>query len=230
MRCTPRQVVIAELLGTAFLVCAVVGSGVAASRLSPADPGLQLLENSIATGAALMALIAALQPISAAFNPLVTLLELGLGTLSAPLAAVSILAQLVGGAVGTVVANVMFGLPAIATSGQLRSGSGRWTGEVVATLGLLLVIFGAARTGRRTHLPYAVGAYIAAAYWFTSSTSFANPAVTLARTLTDSFAGIAPRSAPMFVLMELFGASAAYAVIRLLYPTVTDPAQELVDA
>jgi glycerol uptake facilitator-like aquaporin len=227
---TPLQVALAEFLGTGFLVCAVVGSGIAASRLSPHDAGLELLENSLATGAALTALIVALQPISAAFNPVVTLLEVVLGGLSARLGGLSIGAQVLGGAVGAIVANAMFGLSAISPSHHQRTGADLWLGELVATLGLLVVIFGAARSGRSSHVPYAVGAYIAAAYWFTSSTSFANPAVTLARTLTNSFSGIAARSAPMFVLMQLGGALAAYAVVRALYPHPHVLAKELADA
>jgi glycerol uptake facilitator-like aquaporin len=227
---TPLQIALAEFLGTGFLVCAVVGSGIAATRLSPHDVGLELLENSLATGAALTALIIALQPISAAFNPVVTLLEVGLGQLSARLAALSIAAQLLGGATGATVANAMFGESAVSLSHHQRTGAQLWLGELVATLGLLIVIFGAARSGRVSQLPFAVGAYIAAAYWFTSSTSFANPAVTLARTLTSSFSGIAPRSAAMFVLMQLGGALAAYAVVRALYPRPHVLVKALADA
>jgi glycerol uptake facilitator-like aquaporin len=208
----------AECVGTAFLVAAVIGSGIAAVRLSPHHPGLQLLENSLITGAALIALILALQPVSAAFNPVVTLVERALGAVSTVDAAALIGAQLVGGAVGAVVANLMFELPAIHLSTHVRSGGGVWLGEVVATLGLLIVIFGAARTGRSDRIAYAVGGYITAAYWFTSSTSFANPAVTLSRSLSNTFAGISPASVAMFVLMQLAGGALAYGCIRLLYP------------
>jgi glycerol uptake facilitator-like aquaporin len=208
----------AEFVGTAFLVTAVIGSGVAAVRLSPSEPGLQLLENSLATGTALTALILALQPVSAAFNPVVTLVERVLGTVSTKAAGWLIAAQFAGACTGAIVANLMFGLPAISLASHHRSGGGLWLGEVVATTGLLLVIFGAARTGRTDRIAYAVGGYITAAYWFTSSTSFANPAVTLARSLSDSFAGIAAGSVPMFVLMQLVGGCVGYLLIRLLFP------------
>jgi glycerol uptake facilitator-like aquaporin len=209
---------LAELVGTAFLVAAVIGSGIAASRLSPDDVGLQLLENSAVTGGALVALILALQPVSAAFNPVVTLVELALGALGARDACLIVVAQFLGGALGAVVANLMFGLDAVHLSTHVRSAEGLWLGEVVATLGLLLVVFGTARSGRGPSVALAVGGYISAAYWFTSSTSFANPAVTLARTLSDTFAGIAPGSVAMFVLMQLTGGLLAYGVIRALYP------------
>ena len=210
---------LAEGLGTAFLVAAVVGSGIAAQRLSPSDVGLQLLENSVVTGAVLVALILALQPVSAAFNPIVTLVELALRGVTVRTASVLIGAQVAGGVLGTVVANVMFDLDAISIAGNHRNGAGRWLGEVVATLGLLLVIFGTARSGRGERVAYAVGGYITAAYWFTSSTSFANPAVTVARMFSDTFAGIAPGSAPMFVLMQLVGGVLGFCLIRALYPT-----------
>jgi len=221
-----RQAV-AELLGTAFLVAAVVGSGIAASRLSPTDTGLQLLENSLITGAALVALILALQPVSAAFNPVVTLVERAFGSISSRDAAALIVAQFLGGALGSVLANLMFGLPAVAISTHHRGGGGIWLGETVAILGLLLVIFGSARSGRADRIAYAVGGYITAAYWFTSSTSFANPAVTVARTLSNSFAGIAPSSVAMFVTMQLLGGLLAYGLIRTLYPTPSAVADKL---
>lgn len=216
----------AEATGTAFLVIAVVGSGIMAARLSPHDTGLALLENSIATGAALVALIVALQPVSASFNPMVTLVEKALGILDWPTAAVLMAAQFAGGLVGTVVANLMFGLDAVTLSSQVRSGLGLWLGEVVATVGLLLVVFGTIRSGRADRVAFAVGGYIAAAYWFTSSTSFANPAVTLARTITDSFAGIAPVSAPAFVLAQLAGGALGFLLVRLLYPSVAGASVE----
>ena len=208
----------AELLGTAFLVAAVVGSGIAASRLSPHDTGLQLLENSLITGAALVALILALQPVSAAFNPVVTLVERTLGLITTGEAVAVAAAQFAGGVVGAIVANLMFDLDAVSISGHHRSGGGLWLGEVVATLGLVLIIFGSLRAGRGDTLAFAVGGYIAAAYWFTSSTSFANPAVTVARMLSDTFAGIAPSSVPMFVLMQLAGGALALILVRVLYP------------
>ncbi len=212
---------LAESVGTAFLVASVVGSGIAATRLSPGDVGLQLLENSLVTGAALIALILALQPVSAAFNPVVTLLERAFGAIDTPTALVLIGAQVAGGVLGAVVANLMFDLSAVSVSSHHRGSGGHWLAEVVATLGLVLVIFGTARAERRDKIAYAVGAYISAAYWFTSSTSFANPAVTVARMFSNTFAGIAPASAPMFVLMQLVGAAVGYLLIRALYP---DPA------
>jgi arsenate reductase len=208
----------AEAVGTAFLVAAVVGSGIAAQRLSPDDVGLQLLENSLSTGAALVALIVALQPVSAAFNPVVTLVEAGLGELRVGDAAALIGAQFGGGFVGTVAANLMFELPALDISTHHRSSSGHWLGEFLATLGLLVIIFGAARGNRPDRVAYAVGGYVTGAYWFTSSTSFANPAVTLSRTFSDSFAGIAPSSVAMFILMQVLGAAAGYLLIRVLFP------------
>lgn len=209
----------AEALGTAFLVAAVIGSGIAAQRLSPHDVGLQLLENSLVTGAALVALILALHPVSAAFNPVVTLVEAALGELRLVAAGALIGAQLVGGVVGVIVVNAMFDLSAITTSTHHRSTGGHWLGEAVATLGLLVIVFGAARANRADRIAYAVGGYITAAYWFTSSTSFANPAVTIARMFSDTFAGIAPSSVPMFVVMQLLGAVLAYGVIRGLFPS-----------
>ncbi len=208
----------AELVGTAFLVSTVIGSGIAAQRLSPGDIGLQLLENSLSTGAALVALILALQPVSAAFNPVVTLVERALGAISTAGAAALIAAQVVGGVLGAVVANLMFDLPPVAPSTHERTGGGLWLGEVVATLGLIVVIFGVVRSGRSFLVAFAVGGYITAAYWFTSSTSFANPAVTVARMFSDTFAGIDPASVPMFVLMQLVGGAAAAGLLRVLYP------------
>lgn len=219
----------AEFVGTAFLVIAVVGSGIMASRLSPADSGLALLENSLATGAALVALIVALQPVSASFNPVVTLVEKALGLVDWRTAGALVAAQLLGGLAGTVLANLMFGLNAVSVSGHERSGPGLWLGEVIATVGLLLVVFGTVRSGRADRVAFAVGGYIAAAYWFTSSTSFANPAVTIARTVTDTFAGIAPASAPGFVLAQLVGGALGLLLVRFLYPSITTRAAEAAD-
>ncbi|MGO4255248.1 aquaporin [Marmoricola sp. RAF53] len=213
--------VAAEFVGTAFLVAAVIGSGIAASRLSPDDIGLQLLENSLITGAALVALILALQPVSAAFNPVVTVAEVILGLVRKEDALPVIAAQFAGGFLGAVVANLMFDLDAVTISTHERTGSDLWLGEVVATLGLLLVIFGSVRSGRTDTVAYAVGGYITAAYWFTSSTSFANPAVTVSRIFSDTFAGIAPSSVPVFVLMQLVGGALAVVVVRALYPRET---------
>lgn len=208
----------AELIGSALLAAAVVGSGIAAQRLSPRDPGLQLLENSAATGAVLVALILALAPVSAAFNPAVTLAERALGAITTKAAAVFVAAQVVGCCVGVMLANLMFAISVIDVSGHRRSSGALWLAEVVATFGLVLVIFGVVRAGRSSAVPYAVGAYIAAAYWFTSSTSFANPAITVARSLTDTFAGIRPSSVPMFVVMQLVGAALAVGAVLVLYP------------
>jgi glycerol uptake facilitator-like aquaporin len=195
---------------------AVIGSGIAASRLSPGDLGLQLLENALVTGAALTALILALQPVSAAFNPVVTLVERALGLVTSLDVVVLVGAQVVGACVGAVLANLMFGLDAVSRSTTERSGGGLLLGEVVATFGLLIVIFGTLRSGRAENVAFAVGGYITAAYFFTSSTSFANPAVTLARTLSDTFAGIDPATVPMFVLMQLLGGALALGLLLLL--------------
>lgn len=197
---------------------AVVGSGIAATRLSPDDVGLQLLENSVITGAALAALILALQPVSAAFNPVVTLIERVLGLLSTREAAALVAGQVSGGALGASLANLMFDLNAISLASTDRTGTGVWLGEVVATLGLVLIIFGSLRSGRANTVAYAVAGYITAAYWFTSSTSFANPAVTIARMFSDTFAGIAPTTVPMFIAMQLVGGALALALVQALYP------------
>ena len=207
----------AELVGTMLLVATVVGSGVMATELTD-DVALQLLANSLATGAVLVALIVSLQPVSAAFNPVVTLVEVALRVVPPRTAAVLVVAQVVGGALGTIVANLMFDLSAVDLSTHDRTGSGLWLGEVVATAGLVLVILGCVRAGRTDAIAWAVAGWIVAAYWFTSSTSFANPAVTIARTLSDTFAGISPSSVPMFVLMQLVGGGIALGVVRLLHP------------
>jgi len=212
-----RHKMATEFIGTAFLVAAVIGSGVMATRLSD-DVGLQLLENSIATGAVLGALILALQPVSAAFNPVVTLIEAVLGDLRVGAAAALMAAQVAGGFLGAVAANVMFELPAVELSTHQRSGVGLWIAEVIATFGLVVIIFGSARAGRIDTIAFAVGGYIAAAYWFTSSTSFANPAVTVARMFSDTFAGIAPASVPAFVLAQLVGGAAGLLFIRAVFP------------
>ena len=217
----------AEGIGTAFLVTVVVGSGIAAQRLSPGAPGLELLENSIATGAGLIALILALGSVSGAhFNPVVTLADRILRGTSTRDAAVYVAAQVAGACAGATVANLMFDLPSVTLSTHTRSSSGLWLGEVVATFGLLLVILGVVRAGRASVAAFGVGGYIAAAYWFTSSTSFANPAVTIARSLTNTFAGIAPGDVPMFVLMQIVGAVLAVALALFLFPDV--PAAEVV--
>jgi glycerol uptake facilitator-like aquaporin len=223
-----RHRAIAELVGTAFLVAAVVGSGITAQRLSPDDVGLQLLENALATGAALAALIVALQPVSAAFNPVITALERLTGALPSRYAMTLITAQILGGLVGVVVANLMFSEPGISLSTTERGGLGRWLGEVVATAGLVLLIAALSRNGRRQLIGWAVGAYITAGYWFTSSTSFANPAVTIARMFSNTFAGIQPASVPIFLLAQLVGGALGYGLSRAMYqrPTLTAITEE----
>jgi glycerol uptake facilitator-like aquaporin len=221
----------AEAVGTGFLVAAVVGSGIAAQRLSPNDVGLQLLENSFATGAALVALILAFGSVSGAhFNPVVTLADRLLGGMANREAGAYVVAQVIGGCIGAIVANLMFDLPAVEWSTHERATGGLWFGEVVATFGLVVVILGVVRStntaSRAVLAAFAVGGYIAAAYWFTSSTSFANPAVTIARTLTDSFAGIQPASVPAFVAAQLAGGTAAVGLARFLWPTL--PAADLI--
>ena len=214
----PRRAA-AEALGTAFLLIAVVGSGIAAQRLSPHDTGLTLLENALATGAALVAIILALGPISGAhLNPAVSAVDAALGGLRAGELVAYWIAQFAGAIAGTVLANAMYSLSPLSVSQHTRGGSGVLLAEVVATFGLLLVIAGVTRAGRGGAAPFAVGAYIAGAYFFTSSTSFANPAVSVARSLSDTFAGIAPRSVPGFVVMQAIGAVAAALAIAALWP------------
>jgi glycerol uptake facilitator-like aquaporin len=209
--------VVAEALGTGFLVAAVIGSGIAAARLSPDDVGLQLLENSLVTGAVLVALILALHPVSASFNPVVTLVERAWGLVGTMEAAALVLAQVVGACAGAVVANLMFGLDAVSVASTTRGTGGHGLGEVVATFGLVVVVFGSLRSGRMDTVAFAVGGYITAAYWFTSSTSFANPAVTVARMFSDTFAGIAPSSVPVFVGAQLVGGALGLAAVGYLF-------------
>jgi arsenate reductase len=209
----------AEAVGTALLVAVVIGSGIAAERLSPGAVGLQLLENSIATAGGLVALILAFGWVSGAhFNPVVTLADRILGGSTNRDVLAYVPAQIGGACVGAVLANLMFELDAVALSTHTRSSGGLWLGEVVATFGLLSVIIGVVRSGRLAAAPFAVAGYIGAAYWFTSSTSFANPAVTIGRTLSDTFAGIAWRSAPAFIGAQLVGGLAAVALARFLHP------------
>lgn len=224
---------LAELLGTGLLVTVVVGSGIMAQQLSPRDVGLQLLENSLATAFGLTVLILMLGPVSGAhFNPVVTLADWALGRragtgLRSALVLPYVLAQIVGAILGAVLANTMFDTPTtIATTH--RATSGHLLGEVVATAGLILVIFALARTGRGALAAPAVGAHIGAAYWFTSSTSFANPAVTIGRIFTDTFTGIAPASAPAFIGMQLLGAAVGCALLLVLYPDVARSADDVV--
>jgi glycerol uptake facilitator-like aquaporin len=209
----------AEALGTGLLVAAVIGSGIAAQRLSPNNTGLQLLENSTATAGALVALILAFGSVSGAhFNPVVSLADRYFGGLTNRETGLYIAAQVVGACLGAMTANLMFGLDAINLSEKARSGGDLWFSEVIATLGLLLVVFGVVRSGRVALAPFAVAGYIAAAYWFTSSTSFANPAVTIARMLSNTFAGIEPSSVPAFVVAQLLGGALAIALAWFLYP------------
>ncbi|WP_262282233.1 aquaporin [Micromonospora sp. MA102] len=214
----------AEFAGTALLVAAVVGSGIAAARLSPTDVGLQLLENAIATALALGALILTFGPVSGAhFNPVVSAVDwwlgrrAGTGLTGWDLAAYTT-AQTGGAVTGAVLADLMFDLPAVAWSRTERTGGNLWLAEVVATAGLVVLIFALARSGRTAAAPAAVGAYIGAAYWFTSSTSFANPAVTIGRAFTDTFAGISPASVPGFVAAQLVGGLVAVAALAAWYP------------
>jgi glycerol uptake facilitator-like aquaporin len=214
----------AEFLGTGLLVTAVVGSGIMARQLSPGDVGLQLLENSTATAFALAVLILIFGPVSGAhFNPVVSAADWWLGRrrgagLGVRELAAYVVAQVVGAIAGAVLANVMFALTPVSWSTHHRSGGHLWLGEVVATAGLILLVFALARTGRASVAPAAVGAYIGAAYWFTSSTSFANPAVTIGRAFTDTFAGIAPVTVPGFVIAQLVGVALGVAAVVTLYP------------
>ena len=209
---------VAEFTGTALLVAIVVGSGIAAQRQS-VDTGLQLLENAAATGAGLVALILSFGHVSGArFNPIVSAVAAIDGELRPGHAALEAAVQVVGGVAGAVVANLMFGLSAVEWSHHERVGAGVRFAEVVATFGLITVILGVARSPRAETMAVAVGAYIAAAYWFTSSTSFANPAVTIARTATDSFSGIAPSSAPAFIGAQVVGGAVAVGLDRFIRP------------
>jgi len=209
------QCATAEGLGTALLLAAVVGSGIMGERLAGGNVAIALLANSIATGAALVALILAFGPISGAhFNPLVTLCVAEQGRISWRDAAFYVAAQLFGAALGVVAAHLMFGEPVLSPSVHARSGIAQAFSEYIATFGLIAVISGC----RGDAVPFAVGAYIAAAYWFTASTSFANPAVTLARTMTDTFAGIRPIDAPPFIVAQFLGAVSATLLFRWLMP------------
>ena len=211
-----RRRAASEAVGTALLLAVVIGSGIMGERLAGGDEAIALLANSLATGAGLVALVLALGRVSAHFNPLVTLAEAEARRLPWREVPVLVLAQGSGGIGGVLLAHVMFGLPAFSASTHERAGLGQWTGEVVATFGLLLVIQGC-RAAPLGETAVAVGAYIAAAYWFTSSTSFANPVVTLARCLTDTFAGIRPLHVPAFVLSQIAGAVLAVVAGRRLF-------------
>ena len=219
---------VAEAVGTGLLLATVVGSGVMAERLCQGNTGLALLANSLATGAGLVAYILAFGSVSGAhFNPAVTLADAWQGGLAWRDVPVYILAQVAGAVAGVAVANAMFDLPALFASQHARTGTGQWLGEFVATFGLLAVIWGVARR-RSEAVPFAVAGYIVAAYWFTSSTSFANPAVTLARAFTDTFAGIRVGDVPGFVVAQLAGALAATALFRWLVPSLPAVAPDVV--
>ncbi len=210
----------AELLGSALLAALVVGSGIAAQRLSPADTGLQLLENAFATALGLPVLILIFGPLSGAhFNPVVSLVDSASGLRSWRDTAAYIPTQIVGCILGAMLANLMFGGPAVSISTSDRLTPAHFIAEIVATAGLILVIFVLARTGRANLAPVAVGAYIGAAYFFTSSASFANPAITIGRIFSDTFAGIAPSSAPGFIAAQLVGAAIGFILVGWLYPT-----------
>jgi arsenate reductase len=212
----------AELLGSAFLAAIVIGSGIAAAQLSPQDVGLQLLENAAATAVGLFAIILMFGPVSGAhFNPVVSLVDAAFGGLSWRDTAAYIPAQLAGCSLGAIVANAMFGLSAVSIATHHRASPAHLLGEIVATFGLILVIFALARSHRSAIAPAAVGAYVGAAYWFTSSTSFANPAISVGRMFSNTFAGIAPASVAGYVIAQLLGGGLAVGVIRVLYPDIT---------
>jgi arsenate reductase len=213
---------LAEFLGSAFLAALVIGSGIAAQQLTPDDTGLQLLYNSAATAAGLFAIILMFGPVSGGhFNPVVSLVDAAFGGLSRRDALAYIPAQIAGCVTGAVAANAMFALSAVSISDNHRASAAHLFAEVIATLGLLLVIFALVRSGRVATAPAAVGAYIGAAYWFTSSTSFANPAISVGRMFSDTFAGIAPASVPGFVVAQFVGGLAAFGLVRTLYPGVS---------
>jgi len=213
----------AEALGSLMLVATVIGSGIMAERLAGGNVAIALLGNTLATGAMIFVLITMLGPVSGAhFNPAVTLVMRLRGRIGPGTAAVYVVSQLAGGILGVWLAHLMFDMPILQLSHHVRAGPGQWMGEAVATFGLILTILGTARM-RPESIPAAVAFYITAAYWFTSSTSFANPAITLARSLSDSFAGIAPSSVPAFIVAQIAGAVSA----RLVSEAIFSPTQEL---
>jgi glycerol uptake facilitator-like aquaporin len=212
----------AEFIGSAFLAAVVIGSGIAAQQLSPGNTGLELLENAAATAAGLFALILMVGPVSGAhFNPVVSFVDAAFGGMTWRNALAYLPAQVAGCSVGAMVANLMFSRAVITLSTHRRASAAHFLSEVVATLGLIVVIFALARTGRGRSAPAAVGTYIGAAYFFTSSTSVANPAIAVGRMLSNSFAGIAPSSVPSFVAAEALGGVLAFVVVKVLYPGVT---------
>jgi len=209
----------AEFVGSLLLATIVVGSGIAAQRLSPSDVGLQLTENAAATALGLFAIILMLGPVSGAHvNPVVSLVDAAFGGLPWRTAAAYLPAQVIGCIAGAGLANVMFGGRAVSFSTQHRISGPHFVGEIVATAGLIMIIFALARTGRTAYAPAAVGAYIGAAYFFTSSTSFANPAITIGRMFSDTFTGIAPSSAPGYIAGQLVGGAVGFVLVRLFYP------------
>ncbi len=213
---------LAEFLGSAFLAALVIGSGIAAQRLSPGQTGLELAENAAATAAGLFAIILMFGPVSGGhFNPVVSFADAAFGGLSWRDAAAYLPAQVAGCTAGAVAANLMFALPAVTVSAKHRATGAHFLSEIIATAGLLLVIFALARSGRGASAPAAVGAYIGAAYWFTSSTSFANPAITIGRMFSGTFAGIAPGSVLAFIGAQIIGGALAVAAIKALYPAIT---------
>jgi glycerol uptake facilitator-like aquaporin len=217
-----RRALLAEFLGSAFLAAVVIGSGIAAQRLSPGDTGLELLENAAATAAGLYTIILMFGPVSGGhFNPIVSLVDASFGGLSWQRALAYIPVQVSGCVAGAITANGMFALAAVSVSNKHRATGAHLLAEAIATLGLLLVIFALARTKRPSSAPSAVGAYIGAAYFFTSSTSFANPAISIGRMFSNTFAGIAPASVPGYVVAQLIGGIAAVIVLRTLYPAIT---------
>ena len=219
----------AEFLGSAFLAAIVIGSGIAAQRLSPGDVGLELFENAAATAVGLVAIILTFGPVSGAhFNPVVSLADRAFGGLTTRDLVAYIPAQVAGCCSGAVLANRMFHLPFVELSTKTRTGGGLWLAETLATLGLLLVIFAVVRSGRANIAPFAVGAYIGGAYFWTASTSFANPAIVAGRMLSNTFAGIKPSSAPGFVIFELVGLVVAVGIIKILYPDMDDTADAVV--
>jgi glycerol uptake facilitator-like aquaporin len=213
---------LAELLGSMFLAAVVIGSGITAQQLSPGQTGLELLENAVATAAGLFAIILMFGPVSGGhFNPVVSFADALFGGLSWRDATAYLPAQVTGCIAGAVLANLMFAQAAISISAKHRATPAHFLSEIIATLGLMLVIFALARSGRSGAAPAAVGAYIGAAYFFTSSTSFANPAITIGRMFSDTFAGIAPASAPSFIAAQILGGLLALVVIKVLYPAIT---------
>lgn len=219
----------AEATGTMLLLATVVGSGIMGERLAGGNVAIALLANTVATGAGLVALILTFGPISGAhFNPAVTLCDAWQGGLSWRDVPAYIIAQIIGAFAGVAAANVMFELPVFFASQKVRTGGAQLFSEFIATFGLLAVIWGCVRLKQKAVVPFAVGAYITAAYWFTASTSFANPAVTLARSMSDTFAGIRPVDAPGFIVAQFLGAAAATALFRWLVPSLPKDADEVI--